>query len=1118
MASFSSGNDNFTASNSKQGSQSSLNIAQQAVIKEFEDKITDITNSLQNVTNDLNDFKKEVTADLETKQDSLIPGSHITVNEANIISSNQIDDTSVSRTETYSSDKIKSITDTIEDNVNTKANISYVNKTFEDIRELIDTKQAKLTAGNGITISDNTISTINYIDNNEPADNKSYSSLKTTQLVKDVYDKLYEYINSANYDSTIVRIDTDSTSFGSIVHAYSGITPGTYGTKDYADTTLLPCFTVNSEGHAVDVRLDEIYPPVTAGRTYDYWISNGSKRGNWQTPDNRPIDGSHNLITSGAVFKALFHTGVFSAGLNIDITDYVISCTAIDNENVSDTKTFSSSKIQNDMQQLDESITNIEALIPAQATVENILADRDFVNSSINSVTAFYITSDTEGSPFATKAALDNAAVYYYAGTARVPTANDYCVVLEDETHENKTVRYVYQSTEAGEGTWAFQYIVNDTSFTSDQLAAINSGITASKVNKYDAMSNVEHITSHHISAQHYLYRSIVLSVQDAADVEIEDGDGNCTLTIYNDNNFDNVLKSVYGDEITVLGAHEFVVLMYSSGWKVVARQNNDTEKKVFITEAADPVNLTEQDDTHYIVQITSVDNIPIDGVILAQLPATAKDGTIYTITNMSDRRLEAYTLVEPAHSPFSTRDDSIVIEQGCTMQFVYVARTPGWFATTEALLSYHAYEASHATTAGSADKATNDSNGNNIADTYATKTSLDNKADVANTNYKTTKTFYGNRNSQYVKIGSIPISSGSVSYAALSIDIFSASPLANFPVGSIILNMSSGSYATGFNINGYSSIPLNDLGSKNYPHIVVEKTSTDYILYVVSAYSYLAITVTESFSTRYTRGNFEEVSTLSGTVVYDSTVDNQIILVNGNAATASSTSYWELKDSNFEGNVNDLEIGRWYSVNTAKETVLNAPNKNGWASILTFAANNNPSYKQQLCMYTNGNNIYTRTCFNDSWSDWQRLAKTSDTVATAYSGMVHTCSTGRTTKEKTVSVPGFILTQGACIRVVFTNGNNMTFPELNVNGTGAKEIYCARGRLDTQVDNISDIQTRGGSGVNSWDKNTALELYYDGVHWQVIGDPVVKRFYQNQNNERRDVTITGIKLEGFLL
>ena len=491
MANFSSGNNNFTVSNSKQANQPSFNATQQTAIKELEGKTAAITNSLQDTINALNDFKEETAADFEAKQDRLIPGSHVAINEANIISSNQINDSAVSSTETYSSDKIKSITDAIENNVNTKANISYVDTNFENIRALIDTKQDKLTAGSGITISENTISTLNYIDDSKPADNKSYSSLKTVQLDKDVYNNLYEYINSANYDSTILRIDSDGNRFGSIIHAYSGITPGTYGTKDHADTTLLPCFTINSEGHATDVRLDEIYPPVTAGKTYDYWMSNGSKRGNWQTPDSRPIDGSRNLITSGAVFTAVKHKGVFEAGLNIDISDYVISCTAIDNENISDTKTFSSSKIQNDMQQLDESITGIEALIPSQATEENVLADRDFVNSSINSVTAFYITSDTEGSPFATKDALDNAAAYYYAGTERVPTANDYCVVLEDETHENKTVRYVYQSTETGAGTWAFQYIVNDTPFTSDQLAAINSGITAAKVSKYDSLEDL---------------------------------------------------------------------------------------------------------------------------------------------------------------------------------------------------------------------------------------------------------------------------------------------------------------------------------------------------------------------------------------------------------------------------------------------------------------------------------------------------------------------------------------------------------------------------------------------------------------------------------------------------
>ena len=189
-------------------------------------------------------------------------------------------------------------------------------------------------------------------------------------------------------------------------------------------------------------------------------------------------------------------------------------------------------------------------------------------------------------------------------------------------------------------------------------------------------------------------------------------------------------------------------------------------------------------------------------------------------------------------------------------------------------------------------------------------KTALDNKADVSNTNYKTTKVFYGKRDGRYVKIGSIPVSSGSVSYTALDIDVFSASPVANFPVGSINLNMSSGNYSTAFNINGYSSIPLNDSDNTIYPRIVVEKTSTDYILYVDSTYSYLSITVTEGHSSKYTRGNFEEVSTLSGTVVYDSTVDNQIIPVSGALPVANGGTGQTTANAAANAFINSLTTG----------------------------------------------------------------------------------------------------------------------------------------------------------------------------------------------------------------
>ena len=127
------------------------------------------------------------------------------------------------------------------------------------------------------------------------------------------------------------------------------------------------------------------------------------------------------------------------------------------------------------------------------------------------------------------------------------------------------------------------------------------------------------------------------------------------------------------------------------------------------------------------------------------------------------------------------------------------------------------------------------------------------------------------------------------------------------------------------------------------------------------------------------------------------------------------------------------------------------------------------------------------------------------------YSGMVHTCSTPSATAAKTVSIPGFTLTQGACIRVLFENGNSVAYPTLNVSSTGAKEIRCVRHRLDTSINNSSDIATKGGNGVYTWDGSnyTVLDLYYDGSYWKVIGDPIVRRFYEA--GHRNHMTITGI-------
>lgn len=121
-------------------------------------------------------------------------------------------------------------------------------------------------------------------------------------------------------------------------------------------------------------------------------------------------------------------------------------------------------------------IGSIESKIPTQASASNQLADKDFVNSSINSLAAFYITSDAQGDPFPTRAALV-AGPWYFKGEQRNPTQNDYALVTEDETHDDKTSRFMYDGTQ-----WVWQYDLNNTTFTAEQIAAINSGITSALV------------------------------------------------------------------------------------------------------------------------------------------------------------------------------------------------------------------------------------------------------------------------------------------------------------------------------------------------------------------------------------------------------------------------------------------------------------------------------------------------------------------------------------------------------------------------------------------------------------------------------------------------------------
>lgn len=114
-------------------------------------------------------------------------------------------------------------------------------------------------------------------------------------------------------------------------------------------------------------------------------------------------------------------------------------------------------------------IAAITTLIPAAATSTNQLVDKNFVNSSIATNTAYFIGT------FNSVAELEA-----YSGTL---TNNDYAFVATTDTAGNTLYdRYKYNSSTQD---WAFEYELNNSSFTAAQWAAINSEITAtSKVTR----------------------------------------------------------------------------------------------------------------------------------------------------------------------------------------------------------------------------------------------------------------------------------------------------------------------------------------------------------------------------------------------------------------------------------------------------------------------------------------------------------------------------------------------------------------------------------------------------------------------------------------------------------
>ncbi len=118
----------------------------------------------------------------------------------------------------------------------------------------------------------------------------------------------------------------------------------------------------------------------------------------------------------------------------------------------------------------------IEGKIPTQASPGNQLADKDFVNSSIATQTAAYISDN--GQPFASVTALKA-----YTG---VVTNLDYAYVTGKDSDGNTYYDRYKATVTGGSVSWSKEFRLNNSSFTAAQWSAISSGITAELVLSYN--------------------------------------------------------------------------------------------------------------------------------------------------------------------------------------------------------------------------------------------------------------------------------------------------------------------------------------------------------------------------------------------------------------------------------------------------------------------------------------------------------------------------------------------------------------------------------------------------------------------------------------------------------
>lgn len=277
----------------------------------------------------------------------------------------------------------------------------------------------------------------------------------------------------------------------------------------------------------------------------------------YTTPSIRGKTGSDATVTRLKVIEVFGYTPANSVDVQTNASNI--------SKNTSSISTLSSNKAdKSEIPTKVSQLTNDSGYITGidSDDIENAMgfevASKDFVNSSIATNTANFIGTFNSESEL-------NA----YSGTI---TNNDYAFVISKDTNNNSQYsRYKYSSDSK---SWQFEYTLNNSSFTSEQWDAIQSGITSALVTKLNGLpttdtialkSEVESAISTEASAREgadNTLQSNIDTVQGAVDTEKTTRESeveNLQTQIDNKASVDSVVTKFQGTENTdkVLAVNE---------------------------------------------------------------------------------------------------------------------------------------------------------------------------------------------------------------------------------------------------------------------------------------------------------------------------------------------------------------------------------------------------------------------------------------------------------------------------------------------------------------------------------------------------------------------------------